>query len=111
LAKVKSMHRVDAFENSPRVCRKLTEGIESLPEWRKRVRQKKTETRQKIVKGSQKTCRESGCSDDAVGSRWKFTRRFTKGIGKLAGTRREIAGKKTGGLTARLSEVAGVYGS
>ncbi|RWV82097.1 hypothetical protein GW17_00056433 [Ensete ventricosum] len=50
-------------------------------------------------------------SDDAVGSRWKFTRRFAEGIGKLAGTRREIAGKKTGGLTARLSEITGVYGS
>ncbi|RRT35336.1 hypothetical protein B296_00052518, partial [Ensete ventricosum] len=28
LAKVKSLHRVDAFGNSPGVCRKLTEGIE-----------------------------------------------------------------------------------
>ncbi|RRT35378.1 hypothetical protein B296_00035923 [Ensete ventricosum] len=32
-----------------------------------------------------------------------------KELGSSLGTRREIAGKKTGGLTVRLSEVAGVY--
>ncbi|RWV95780.1 hypothetical protein GW17_00041562 [Ensete ventricosum] len=79
------MHRVDAFGNSPRVCRKLTESIGSLPGWCKRVRQKKSETRRKIVGGSRKACRESGCSDDAMGSRRKFARRFVEGIGKLAG--------------------------
>ncbi|RWV86261.1 hypothetical protein BHE74_00046629, partial [Ensete ventricosum] len=60
LAKVKSMHRVDAFGNSLGVCRKLAESIGSLPRWRKGVRQKKTETRQKIVGGSRKAYRESG---------------------------------------------------
>ncbi|RWW37401.1 hypothetical protein BHE74_00057486, partial [Ensete ventricosum] len=60
LAKVKSMHRVNAFGNSPGVCRKLTEGIRSLLGWRKGVRQKKTETRWKIIGGSRKACRESG---------------------------------------------------
>ncbi|RWW49026.1 hypothetical protein BHE74_00044854, partial [Ensete ventricosum] len=39
--------------------RKLVEGIGSLPGWRKGVRQKKTKTYRKIVKGSQKACRES----------------------------------------------------
>ncbi|RRT69235.1 hypothetical protein B296_00018928 [Ensete ventricosum] len=43
------MHRVDAFGNLLGVCRKLTEGIESLLGWRKGVRQKKTETRWKII--------------------------------------------------------------
>ncbi|RRT73254.1 hypothetical protein B296_00013151 [Ensete ventricosum] len=52
------MHRVDAFGNSPRVCRKLAESIGSLPGWRKGVRQKKIETRRKIVEGSRKACRE-----------------------------------------------------
>ncbi|RWW36279.1 hypothetical protein BHE74_00058714, partial [Ensete ventricosum] len=42
----------------------------------------KTETRWKIVEGSRKVCRDS---DDAVGSRRKFTRRFAEGIGKLVG--------------------------
>ncbi|RWV87133.1 hypothetical protein GW17_00050909 [Ensete ventricosum] len=79
------MHRVDTFGNSPGVCRKLTEGIGSLPGWRKGVRQKKTKTRQKIIVGSRKACWESGYSDDAVGSRRKFTRRFAEGIRKLAG--------------------------
>ncbi|RWV86758.1 hypothetical protein GW17_00051308 [Ensete ventricosum] len=85
LAKVKSTYRVDAFGNSPGVCQKLAEGIRSLPGWRKGVPQKKTETPRKIVKGSRKACRESGCSDDVVGSRRKFAMRFAEGIGKLAG--------------------------
>ncbi|RZR92172.1 hypothetical protein BHM03_00020432 [Ensete ventricosum] len=76
------MHRVDAFGNSPRVCRKLTESIGSLLGWCKRVRQKKSETRRKIVGGSRKACRDS---DDAMGSRRKFARRFVEGIRKLAG--------------------------
>ncbi|RWW47679.1 hypothetical protein BHE74_00046306 [Ensete ventricosum] len=59
-----------AVGNSPGMCRKLAEGIESLPRWRKGVRQKKTETRRKIIKGSRKACLELG--------------RFIKGIGKLA---------------------------
>ncbi|RWW07182.1 hypothetical protein GW17_00029446 [Ensete ventricosum] len=82
LAKIKSMHRVDAFGNSPGVCRKLAEGIGSLPGWRKGVRQKKTETRRKIVRGSRKACRDS---DDAVGSRRNFARRYVERIRKLAG--------------------------
>ncbi|RRT64695.1 hypothetical protein B296_00019939 [Ensete ventricosum] len=52
------MHQVDAFGNSPGVCRKLAEGIRSLPGWRKGVRQKKTETCQKIIGGNRKACRE-----------------------------------------------------
>ncbi|RWV91869.1 hypothetical protein GW17_00045805 [Ensete ventricosum] len=62
------MHRVDAVGNPPGVRWELAKGIESLPGWRKRVRQKKTEIRWKIVGGSRKACQE----------------RFTKGIGKLA---------------------------
>ncbi|RZS21952.1 hypothetical protein BHM03_00054668, partial [Ensete ventricosum] len=58
-AKVKSMHRVDTFGNSPEVCRKLAESIGSLLGWRN--------------------------SDDMMGSRWKFARRFTEGIRKLDG--------------------------
>ncbi|RWW10672.1 hypothetical protein GW17_00025775 [Ensete ventricosum] len=99
LAKVKSMHRVDAFGNSSGVCRKLAEGIGSLPGWRKGVRQKKIETRRKIIggltmAGSMKLQPDDGpkyslgtgpSSDDAVGSRQKFARRFVEGIGELAG--------------------------
>ncbi|RWW37372.1 hypothetical protein BHE74_00057531 [Ensete ventricosum] len=79
------MHRVDAFGNSPGVYRKLAEGIGSLLGWHEGVHQKKTENRRKIVGGSRKAYQESGCSNDAVGSRQKFARRFTEGIGKLAG--------------------------
>ncbi|RRT32617.1 hypothetical protein B296_00046858 [Ensete ventricosum] len=79
---VKSIHRVDTIANSPGVHRKLTEGIESLLGWHNGVYQKKTETRRKIVGGSRKACRDS---DDAMGSRRKFARRFAEGIGKLTG--------------------------
>ncbi|RRT42899.1 hypothetical protein B296_00041029 [Ensete ventricosum] len=43
------MHRVDAVGNSLGVYRELTEGIGSLLGWCKGVRQKKTETRRKII--------------------------------------------------------------
>ncbi|RRT33552.1 hypothetical protein B296_00059231 [Ensete ventricosum] len=103
------MHRVDAFGNSPGVCQKLAVGTGSLPGWRhKGVRQKKIKTCQKIIGGSRKACRYS---DDAVRFRWKFARRFVEGSGSSLGTRREIAIKKTRGLTARLPEVAGICGS
>ncbi|RWV87294.1 hypothetical protein GW17_00050723 [Ensete ventricosum] len=52
------MHRVDAVGNSLGVRRELAEDIGSLPGWCKRVCQKKIETREKIVEGSQKACRE-----------------------------------------------------
>ncbi|RWV77642.1 hypothetical protein GW17_00061506, partial [Ensete ventricosum] len=81
LAKVKSMHRVDAFGNSPGVCRKLTEGIGN--------------------DGPRYSLGIEPSSDDAVGSHRKFAKRFTKRIGKLTG-------KKIGGLAARLPEYAGV---
>ncbi|RWW52483.1 hypothetical protein BHE74_00041093 [Ensete ventricosum] len=95
------MHRVDAFGNSPGVCRKFAEGIGSLPGWRKGVRQKKIETRRKIIGDSRKAYNGSryslgigSSSDDAMGSRQKFARRFVEGIRKFAGNakgdRREV---------------------
>ncbi|RWW45337.1 hypothetical protein BHE74_00048830, partial [Ensete ventricosum] len=42
----------DAVGNSLGVHQELAEGIGSLPKWQKGVHRKKTETRQKIVKGS-----------------------------------------------------------
>ncbi|RWW52534.1 hypothetical protein BHE74_00041020 [Ensete ventricosum] len=93
------MHRVDAFGNLLGVCRKLAEGIRSLPGWLKGVRQKKTENYRKIIggltmAGSMKLQPDDDpryslgivpSSDDAVGSRRKFARRFAEGIEKLAG--------------------------
>ncbi|RWW01351.1 hypothetical protein GW17_00035618 [Ensete ventricosum] len=81
------MHRVNAVGNSSGVRRELAEGIGSLPRWRKGVRQKKIETRQKIVGGSQKACRE-----------------FVEGIGKLAGNMSGDCWKKTIKLFARMPE-------
>ncbi|RZS22683.1 hypothetical protein BHM03_00055495 [Ensete ventricosum] len=46
------------IRNSPGMRQELAEGIGSLPGWRKRVRQKKTETHRNIIEGSRKTCRE-----------------------------------------------------
>ncbi|RZR75504.1 hypothetical protein BHM03_00059554, partial [Ensete ventricosum] len=51
------MQRVDAVGNSLGVRRELAEGIGSLPGWRKGVRQKKIDTRRKIIRGSRKACR------------------------------------------------------
>ncbi|RWW55206.1 hypothetical protein BHE74_00038169 [Ensete ventricosum] len=52
------MHWVDTVGNLPGVRRELAEGIGSLLGWRKGVRQKKTETRRKIIGGSRKACQE-----------------------------------------------------
>ncbi|RWW00169.1 hypothetical protein GW17_00036880 [Ensete ventricosum] len=85
------MHQVDAVGNSPGVRQELTEGIGSLPGWHKGVRQKKTETRRKIIGGSRKACREL-CS----GITSEFSKRFAEGIGKLAGSTLGDHRKKTG---------------
>ncbi|RZR92543.1 hypothetical protein BHM03_00020856 [Ensete ventricosum] len=93
------------FGNSPGVRRELAEGLRSLPGWCKGVRQKKTETHRKIVEGSQNTCRER-CSVILP----KFARRFTEGIGKLAGNMPGDRWKKTERLTARMPEDVGLVG-
>ncbi|RWW43427.1 hypothetical protein BHE74_00050913 [Ensete ventricosum] len=88
------MHRADAVGNSLGVHRELVEGIGSLSGWHKRVHQKKTETRLKIIWDSRKACRE----------------RFTQGSGKLAGNMSGDYRKKTIGLTARIPEAAELVG-
>ncbi|RZS18319.1 hypothetical protein BHM03_00050558 [Ensete ventricosum] len=99
------MYRVNAFGNSPGVCRKLAEGIGSLPRWRKGVRQKKTETHRKIIGGSRKACRTIWW--DLAGYSLGDS---PKESGSSLGTQRAITGKKTGGPAARLPEVAEVCG-
>ncbi|RWW36923.1 hypothetical protein BHE74_00058015, partial [Ensete ventricosum] len=92
------MHRVDTFGNWLGVCWKLAEDIRSLLGWHKGVRQKKTKTRWKIIEV--RTIRW-----DLDGSSLGDS---PKELGSSLETRREIAVKKIGGLTARSSEVAGV---
>ncbi|RWV84448.1 hypothetical protein GW17_00053838 [Ensete ventricosum] len=43
-------------------------------------------------------------SDNAVGSRREFARRFIEGIGKLVGNMKGDHWKKTGGLATRMSK-------
>ncbi|RWV76989.1 hypothetical protein GW17_00062247, partial [Ensete ventricosum] len=74
------MHWVNVVGNSSGVRRELVQGIGSLPGWRKGVRQKKTETHQKIVGDSRKAYQER-CSGISL----KFIKRFAEGIRKLAG--------------------------
>ncbi|RRT61499.1 hypothetical protein B296_00035949 [Ensete ventricosum] len=50
-------------------------------------------------------------SDDTVGSRREFARRIIEGIRKLTGNTLGDRQKKTIGLTARMSEAAGLGGS
>ncbi|RWW19822.1 hypothetical protein GW17_00016085 [Ensete ventricosum] len=71
------MHRVDAVGNSPGVRLELTEGIRSLPGWRKGVRLKKTETHWKIWDLAESLLGDS-----------------SKGWGSSLGARREIAGRR-----------------
>ncbi|RWW03881.1 hypothetical protein GW17_00032924 [Ensete ventricosum] len=47
-------------------------------------------------------------SDDAVGSRREFAKRFTEGIEKLVGNLNGDHREKTEGLTARMSEAIGL---
>ncbi|RRT48951.1 hypothetical protein B296_00014907 [Ensete ventricosum] len=75
------MHRVDAVGSSSGVRRELAESIRSLPGWRKGVRQKKTETHQKIIEGSRKAC-------------WDSLGDSLKGSGSSLGTRRKITGRR-----------------
>ncbi|RRT34757.1 hypothetical protein B296_00052433, partial [Ensete ventricosum] len=109
---VNSMHRVDAVGNSSGVHREFTEGIRSLPGWRKGVHQKRTETYQKIVGGSRKAYRELEWSYDgprsslSIGSGFgrcsgilsEFARGFIEGIRKLARNMSEDYRKKTDDL-------------
>ncbi|RRT31693.1 hypothetical protein B296_00056710 [Ensete ventricosum] len=90
------MHQVNAVGNSPEVRRELAEGIGSLPGWRKGVRQKKIETRRKIIGGSRKACRDLSIGPGFSWISLEFARRFTEGIGKLAGSTSGDRRKKTG---------------
>ncbi|RRT82733.1 hypothetical protein B296_00002148, partial [Ensete ventricosum] len=47
-------------------------------------------------------------SDDVVGSRREFARRFVEGIGKLDGNTSGDCRKKTIGLVVRMPKVAGL---
>ncbi|RRT57197.1 hypothetical protein B296_00038934 [Ensete ventricosum] len=49
-------------------------------------------------------------SDDAMGPRWEFVRRFAEGIGKLAGNISVDCQKKIRRLVARMSEIIGLAG-
>ncbi|RRT37840.1 hypothetical protein B296_00026645 [Ensete ventricosum] len=88
------MYRVDVVGNSSGVHRELAEGTESLPGWRKGVRQKKIETHRKIIRGSRKAYRE----------------RFAEGIEKLVGNTPRDRRKKTKRLAARMLEATGLAG-
>ncbi|RWW08770.1 hypothetical protein GW17_00027772 [Ensete ventricosum] len=134
--------RLECVGSSPRVLEACQDGARDLSE--------EAKTRQKIIKGSRKACRElekfsSGLvghdcnhslhhagltmteaielqlddgprsslgitpgSDDAVGPRREFARRFAEGIGKLARNTPRDRRKKTIGLIARMSEAAGL---
>ncbi|RRT32700.1 hypothetical protein B296_00039033, partial [Ensete ventricosum] len=85
--------------------------IRSLSGWRNGVRQKKTETYQKIIGGSRKICQDIGpgfgrCS----GISPEFARRFAERIGKHIGNMSGDYHKKTIGLTVRMSEATGLTG-
>ncbi|RWW61159.1 hypothetical protein BHE74_00031807 [Ensete ventricosum] len=106
--------------SSPRVSGVCQDGAKEFAKRRPRLTGRLSGVAEKLVEsrngltmvGSKKLQLDDGpSSDDAVGSRRKFARRFTEGTGSSLGTQREIAGNKAEGLAARLLEVAGIYGS
>ncbi|RRT41391.1 hypothetical protein B296_00057871, partial [Ensete ventricosum] len=100
----------DAVRNSPRVHREFDEGVGNLPGWHKGVHRKKTKTHRKIVGGSQKACQELEGSDDTIGPRREFARRFTEEIGKLVGNTSGDRQKKSRRLASRMSEAVKLVG-
>ncbi|RZS06504.1 hypothetical protein BHM03_00037161 [Ensete ventricosum] len=123
--------QVNTVGNSPGVHRELTEGIGSLLGWRKGVRQKKTETRQKIIEVVEKLAwrltmigamelqpNDEPRSSLSIGPGFRrcsgisseFARRFVR---RDREARWEHVGryrKKTIGLTARMPEAAKLVG-
>ncbi|RRT48769.1 hypothetical protein B296_00029052 [Ensete ventricosum] len=90
------MHRVDAVGNSSGVRRELAKGIRSLSGWRKGVRQKKTETRRKII-GDDRPKLSLGIEpslDDVVGSRRSSLGDSSKGLRSSLGIRWEITERR-----------------
>ncbi|RWW11568.1 hypothetical protein GW17_00024816 [Ensete ventricosum] len=84
LAKVKSMHRVDAIGNSPGVRQKLTR-VSGVCQDDARVFAKRRPKLIERLSGIAEKLTESwDSSDNVVGSHRKFARRFAEGIGKLA---------------------------
>ncbi|RRT62284.1 hypothetical protein B296_00006765 [Ensete ventricosum] len=82
----------DAVGNLLGVFWELVEGVGSLLGWCKGVQQKRTKTHWKIIKGSQKACRDLGRDREA---HWDML-----GDGR----------KKTIGLTIRMPEATGLAG-
>ncbi|RWV93264.1 hypothetical protein GW17_00044296 [Ensete ventricosum] len=126
LAKVKSMHRVDAVGNLLGVRRKLVEGIGSLIGWRKEFAKRRSRlvgrlsgvteklTGRLTMIGAMELQPDDGLrSSLSIGPRFgrysgispEFARRFTEGIGKLAGNMSGDYRKKIIGLIARIPEV------
>ncbi|RWW07505.1 hypothetical protein BHE74_00024794 [Ensete ventricosum] len=87
LARVKSMHSVNAVRNSPGVHRELADGIGSLLGWRKGVHQKKTETHRKIVGGLTMTGAMELQLDDGLRSSLSIG----QGFGRCSGISPEFA--------------------
>ncbi|RWW20065.1 hypothetical protein GW17_00015843 [Ensete ventricosum] len=94
--------------SSPRVSGVCQDGAKEFAKRRPRLTGRLSGVAEKLVESRND---DGPSSDDAVGSRRKFARRFTEGTGSSLGTQREIAGNKAEGLAARLLEVAGIYGS
>ncbi|RWV88367.1 hypothetical protein GW17_00049551 [Ensete ventricosum] len=123
--------QVNTVGNSPGVHRELTEGIGSLPGWRKGVRQKKTETHQKIIEVVEKLAwrltmigamelqpNDEPRSSLSIGPGFKrcsgisseFARRFVRRDREARWEHVGIYRKKTIGLTARMPEAAKLVG-
>ncbi|RRT36799.1 hypothetical protein B296_00055776 [Ensete ventricosum] len=96
------------FGNSLGVCRKLAKGIGSLPGFAREFAKRRPKLAKRLSGGAEKLAE----SRDVRTIEWDLARSSLgdspKESGSSLGMQREIIGKKTRGLAARLSEVAGV---
>ncbi|RWV98618.1 hypothetical protein GW17_00038527 [Ensete ventricosum] len=112
---IKSMHlgtRQECVGSSPRVSRVCQDGAREFAKRRPRLDERLSMVAEKLAGNDGP--RQSQASGRVRTMRWDLVRSSLgdspKESGSSLGTRREIARKKTEGLTARLLEVAGVCG-
>ncbi|RWV80055.1 hypothetical protein GW17_00058726 [Ensete ventricosum] len=101
----------DAVGNPPGVRRGLTEGTGACQDGVREFTERRPRLVGRLSGVAERLARSWEGSDDAVGPRWEFARRFFEGIGKLAGNTPGDCQKKIERIDTRMSEATGLAGS
>ncbi|RRT54011.1 hypothetical protein B296_00015752 [Ensete ventricosum] len=93
--------RLECVGSSPMVSRACLDGTREFARRRPRLIESLSMIAQKLIgswedDGPRSSLGIEPISNDVVGSHWEFARRFTEGIGKLAGNTLGDRQKKTG---------------